>query len=269
MSLGRKVALNTGIKIPQHDPKVVEAALDDCLQELGLEYLDLYLVHFPVSFKGSPTHVGENLEPVTGASQPDGEVALDDSISIVDTWKAMTKLPKSKTRAIGVSNHTIEHLEALIKTSGVVPAVNQVERHPLLRQDDLVAFCKAKSIHITAYSAFGNNMFNIPLLFTRQEVKDVAEKVSLHTGTTVTPTQVLLSWAQHGGHSVIPKSVTPARIAENFKEVELSEEQIKAVDAIGAQQRRYNIPYIANKPMWDISIFGDESEKNATHKVII
>ncbi|KAH7183946.1 NADP-dependent oxidoreductase domain-containing protein [Fusarium oxysporum] len=175
----------------QHDPKVVEAALDDCLQELGLEYLDLYLVHFPVSFKGSPTHVGENLEPVTGANQPDGEVALDDSISIVDTWKAMTKLPKSKTRAIGVSNHTIEHLEALIKTSGVVPAVNQVERHPLLRQDDLVAFCKAKSIHITAYSAFGNNMFNIPLLFTRQEVKDVAEKVSLHTGTTVTPTQVL------------------------------------------------------------------------------
>ncbi|CAH0021770.1 unnamed protein product [Clonostachys rhizophaga] len=173
------------------------------------------------------------------------------------------------SRAIGVSDHTIDHLEALITATGVVPAVNQVERHPILRQDDLVTYCKAKGIHITAYSAFGNNMFNLPLLFSHQEVKDVAEKISSETKTRVTPTQVLLAWAQHGGHSVIPKSVTPARIAENFKEVDLSEEHIKAVESIGAQQRRYNIPYIANKPMWDINIFGDKAEKSATHRVIV
>ncbi|CEI61717.1 D/L-glyceraldehyde reductase [Fusarium venenatum] len=253
----------------QHDPKVVEAALDDCLQELGLEYLDLYLVHFPVSFKGSQKHVGQDLFPLTGGNEPDGDVEIDDSISIVDTWKAMTELPKSKARAVGVSNHTKEHLEALIKGTGVTPAANQIERHPLLIQPELIAFCKEKNIHVTAYSAFGNNMVNAPLLFTYSEVKAVSERLTKEKGTEVTPTQVLLAWAQVGGHSVIPKSVTPKRIAQNFQEIDLSEEDIKEVEQVGKQQRRYNVPYVANKPRWNVNIFGDEAEKPATHQVII
>ncbi|KAJ3530803.1 hypothetical protein NM208_g9164 [Fusarium decemcellulare] len=224
---------------------LVEAALDDCLDELELEYLDLYLVHFPISFKGSSNHVGQDLFPLTGGNQPDGDVIINDGISIIDTWRAMTKLPKSKARAIGVSNHSLEHLEAIINATSVVPAVNQIERHPLLRQDRLIEYCKDKNIHVTAYSAFGNNMLNVPLLFSHPDIISLAKKLSKERGEDITPTQVLLSWAQSGGHSVIPKSVTPARIADNFKEIDLSAADLAVVTEVGKEQRRYNIPYIA------------------------
>ncbi|KAH7245128.1 NADP-dependent oxidoreductase domain-containing protein [Fusarium tricinctum] len=253
----------------QHDPKQVEAALDDCLQELGLEYLDLYLIHFPVAFKNSGAPIGEDLFPLTGGNQPDGDVVIDDSISIVDTWKAVTELPKSKARAVGVSNHTKEHLEAIIKGTGVTPAANQIERHPLLIQQDLIDYCKEKNIHVTAYSAFGNNMVGAPLLFTYPEIKNVAERLTKEKGKPVSPTQVLLAWAQVGGHSVIPKSVTPKRIAENFEEITLSEDDIREIEQVGKEQRRYNVPYVANKPRWNVNIFGHEDEKPATHQVII
>lgn len=204
----------------------------------------------------------------------------------------MTELPKSKARTVGVSNFTIEHLEKVIKDTGVVPAVNQVERHPKHNQDELIAYAKSKNIHITAYSAFGNNSFDLPLLINTPEIKSIAERLSSVQGKEVTPAQVILAWAQIDGHSVIPKSVTPSRIRANFQEIELDDEAIKAVQKIGESPQRFNIPFtckhtfaitclkgparedsinlthhlLLDSPRWNINIWNDEKEKDAKYK---
>ena len=200
----------------------------------------------------------------------------------------MTQLSKSKVRSVGVSNFSTAHLDAVIGATGVVPAVNQIERHPRLPNPTLINYCKDKNIHITAYSAFGNNSQNVPLLVTSSEIKAVAERLSGVKGKTVTPAQVILAWSQVGGHSVIPKSVTPSRIRENFEEVELEPQDVEAVSKLGNEAKRFNIPIecklirgihsarwwvrtrltCADSPKWSINIFGEECEKAAKHQVI-
>lgn len=111
-------------------------------------------------------------------------------------------------------------------------------------------------------------MIGEPLLITRDEVKEVANSASHRLGTTVTPSQVILAWSQVGNHSVIPKSVTPHRIVENFQEVDLTPAEIDKVSQLGEKEpRRYNIPYTANSPRWNINIFGEAEESSAAHRV--
>ncbi|TDZ74995.1 D/L-glyceraldehyde reductase [Colletotrichum trifolii] len=237
-----------------HRPENVEAALDETLKELGLDYLDLYLIHWPVAFKKK----GDELFPKAN----DNEVELDQEVSLVDTWKALIDLPKSKVKSIGVSNFTIEDLQTIIDATGVTPAVNQIERHPLLQQNDtLIKYAKEKGIHITAYSAFGNNGFGLPLLIENDVVKKIADRLS------ATPAQVVLAWSQVGGHSVIPKSVTPSRIQSNFREVNISDDDVRAINAIGNEPRRYNVPF-TYKPRWNINIWDDKEEKEAANRVV-
>ncbi|KAK7436513.1 hypothetical protein VKT23_000404 [Stygiomarasmius scandens] len=239
-----------------HQPDQVEKELDETLKQLGVDYLDLYLIHWPVAF--TP---GKGFYPPHPTAE--NEVEIDTKTTLVDTWKAMLALPKSKVKAVGVSNFTIEHLEGIIKATGVVPAANQIEAHPLLPQDDLVVYCKEKGIHITAYSPLGNNLIGKPKLTDDPTVISVAKKLN------ATPAQVLVAWGAYRGYSVIPKSVQEERIISNFQQVELSKEDYEAITSLGKNGHvRYNIPYTYS-PKWSINIFNEEVEKGATYSVNI
>lgn len=240
-----------------HRPENVQAAYEETLNELGLDYLDLYLIHWPVAFVP-----GKDLVPKT----EDGKQTLiDRDVSIVDTWKALIELQKAgKVKSIGVSNFTIEHLDAIINATGVVPAVNQIEAHPLLPQDDLVAYAKQKNIHLTAYSPLGNNLSGKTKIVDYPQVSEVAKKYNAD------PAQVLIAWGVKRGYSVIPKSVTDSRIKSNFDQIELKDEDYDKVTSLYKElaKVRFNIPF-TYAPKWDVNVFGEDVEKEATQSVKI
>ncbi|KAA1072003.1 hypothetical protein PGT21_025400 [Puccinia graminis f. sp. tritici] len=190
-----------------HHPSKVAEGLEDTLKELKTTYLDLYLIHFPVSFAWPESPKASESDLLFPLAEDGVHVKLDLQTSIVDTWKEMVKLLNTgKVKAIGVSNFEIEHLEAIFKATGVAPTVNQIERHPLCLQTDLVNYCNSKNIHVTAYSPLGNNLVGETKIVDYPEVKEIAAKLSKQSGETVDPAQVLIAWGAVGGISVIPKS---------------------------------------------------------------
>jgi len=193
---------------------------------------------------------GDKLFPLDS----NGVFALDDVDASV-TWKAMEDLLKTgKTRAIGVSNFNICRLESLLSSSTVVPAVNQIEIHPYLQQPQLFDFCKKRGIQLTAYSPLGNNQTGEPRTVDDAKVHEVAQKLGKDPG------QVLVSWGVQRGHVVLPKSVTASRIASNFQDFVIPEEQFAELNAL-KRHKRFNFP-----ARWGFDIFdeaGEEAVKEA------
>lgn len=169
-------------------PDDVRDGLAQTLEDLQLEYVDLYLIHWPVVWKR-------------------GTLMQDDArASIAECWAAMEGLVRDgKARAIGVSNFNQDELAALLSTATVAPAVNQIELHPRLPQKELVAFCQSKGIAVTAYSplARGSGVLDHPAM------AEVAARRGVSTA------QAALRWNVERDVVVIPKSVTPSRIAAN------------------------------------------------------
>ncbi|EKD14175.1 hypothetical protein MBM_07852 [Drepanopeziza brunnea f. sp. 'multigermtubi' MB_m1] len=183
----------------------VEQNLDISLKSLGLDYVDLYLMHWPKFPK-----------------LPDGSRDLVRDWKHTETWKAMEKLVATgKVKAIGVSNYSVKYLEELLPVAKIVPAVNQIENHPSLPQQEIVDFCKAKGILITAYSPLGSS--GSPMM-KEKAILEVAEKRG------ITPGSVLLSYHIARGSAVLAKSVTPERITSNRELVLLDESDMKILN---------------------------------------
>ncbi|KAI8936242.1 hypothetical protein NX059_006666 [Plenodomus lindquistii] len=228
-----EIFLTTKLWNNSHHPDDVEAALDASLKDLGTDYLDLYLMHWP-----SPFARGDSPFPKDDA----GKVKPGDT-DYVQTYKAMEKcLASGKTRAIGISNFSKAELERLLKETDTVPAVHQIELHPYLQQHSFTEFHEQKGIHVTQYSPFGNQNEIYDKGKGMGKLMDDPVLVQIGEKHGKTGAQVALAWGIAKGHSVIPKSKTESRIKANLEgDFTLPEEDVKKIDGID-KKLRFNDP---------------------------
>jgi 2,5-diketo-D-gluconate reductase A len=195
------VFVTTKVWNNDHGRDSTRRALERSLRELGFDYVDLYLIHWPVPAQDR----------------------------YVETWEALCELrDEGRVRSIGVSNFMIEHLERVIDATGVVPVLNQIELHPRLQQHELRGYHAEHGILTEAWSPLGQGR-----LLDDAQIREIASR---HDRT---PAQVVLRWHAQLGNVVIPKSVTPARIEENFRifDFALTDEDMDAIARLDAGER--------------------------------
>ena len=195
----KNLFITTKLWNTNHSYDLTLRSFDESMEKLGLEYLDLFLIHWP-----NPIAFRDHWEEANAES-----------------WKAMEELVEAgRIRAIGISNFRPHHIEALLKTAKIIPHVNQIRLCPGDTQDETVAYCRSRQMVIEAYSPLGTGrIFDVP------EMQALAEKY----GRSIA--QICIRWSLQRGYLPLPKSVTPERIRENLKvfDFELAEEDVQLI----------------------------------------
>ncbi|MEN8772769.1 MAG: aldo/keto reductase [Akkermansiaceae bacterium] len=225
-----------------HEPQHVRAACEKSLSDLGLEQLDLYLIHFPIALEFVPF---ETMYPPGWTAG--GEAMSPISVPYSDTWRAMEELVDAGlTKRIGVSNIGTAMLREVLSYSRIKPAVLQVEMHPYLCQEHLLRFCKEQDVAVTAFSPFGADSY-LPLGMAEETERILAhpvlEKIAAsHEKSTA---QIALRWAMQRGTIPIPKTQSPKHLRENFDifEFTLTSEELDEISALD-QHKRFNDPAV-------------------------
>jgi alcohol dehydrogenase (NADP+) len=221
-----------------HRPSDVRPALEKTLSQLGIPYLDLYLIHWPVAFE--PNKAG----PI-----------VDKGTTILDTWRPMEDLVRGGlTKHIGISNFAKHDVEDLLSQCKICPTAHEFESHPYLQQQDFVDFHHGRGIQVIAYSPLAN--IN-PIYHSRNEWPPILEDplwVDIAKEKNVTPAQAILAWGIQRGTVVIPKSVHEGRIIENLasQSVRFNDEEMKTI-AGQDKKARLNNP----SQSWGIHLFDD------------
>ncbi|MFM0061010.1 aldo/keto reductase [Paraburkholderia phytofirmans] len=206
-----------------HRRERVEPAFDASLERLGLDYLDLYLIHTPFAFKP-----GDEQDP----RDENGDVIYDKGVTLLDTWSAMEDLvDRGRCRAIGLSDIGLDELRPLYESARIKPAVVQVEAHPYLPETELLEFCKEKGIVFLAFAPLGHGIRPGPL--EDPVILQIAERIGK------TPAQVLLAWAIQRGGALLTTPRTAVRARENFDIAALPAEAFDEINRIETRQR-YN-----------------------------
>ena len=207
-----------------HRPDRVPQAFEASRKRLGLDYLDLYLIHTPFAFKP-----GDDQDPRDAGGNP----IYDEGVTLLDTWKAMERLVENGScKAIGVSDFTIERLEEIVRSARIMPAVLQVEAHPYHPQWELLDFCKQHGIVMLAFAPLGHAIE--PRLLDDPVITGVARTVGQ------APSQVLLAWAIQRGTAVITSATNPRHMQESFAVSALPEEFVKQISEAVTTRVRFN-----------------------------
>jgi D-xylose reductase len=227
-----------------HHPSHVRSALERTLRDLQVDYLDLYLIHFPITLKHVPIETRYPPGWIFDPAVPNPRMETD-SVPIAETWGAMEEIHKAGlVRHIGVSNFGCSLIRDLLSTATIRPAVLQVESHPYLTQEKLLRYCRQEQIVYTAFSPLGAGSY-IPLSMATEADSVLNEKLvrDIAANHQRTPAQVVLRWGVQRGTAVIPKTSQANRLSENLSvfDFELTTDEMLSIAKLDRNQR-FNDP---------------------------
>ncbi|KAI1004842.1 Glycerol 2-dehydrogenase (NADP(+)) [Podosphaera aphanis] len=207
-----------------HEPEDVEWSLKRSLLMLQTTYVDAFLIHWPIAVERNPDH--------SVKIGTDGKYVLNHKLTSdpSPTWRAMENLYKAGlTKSIGLSNFTEAGIEQILSFAHIKPSINQVEIHPFLPQDALIAFCLSRSILPVAYSPLGSQN-QVPS--TKERISSNKDLINIAENKKCSLAQLLIAWGLKRGYAVLPKSSNEERIKSNIQLVTLSKEEFEAVNKV-------------------------------------